>query len=155
MLKEKIIKQTAAKQTVEKSGEVPKVLHRRTEAPENITKSPQNIYICINASIIKAVFGITHFINEPKEAQPSSEEKLINIYETIPKKIDARTMPVTSVLPARLKYSNISRPEAKPAPITSPIKTDETSNTFFNITNPFMLLNFMKQTVKIEPGAAL
>ena len=71
-----------------------------------------------------------------KSRQPRASDIRITMYAISAKKTAASTIPVQSRTELRLKYSKISRPEANPAPMTSPIYTNAVSNVVFNVLPP-------------------
>ena len=123
--KEKKMKQTMARKVVPQTGGTFSTVSAKAPQADIITKKPQNIKADIKNLIYGASFPETSPISSSKVDRLCFRDIAIVMQLIAPKLMAAITRPVQSVCEGMLKYSKISRPEAKPAPITRPMKTDE------------------------------
>jgi len=131
--KERTVKQSALRDTAPSQNGSFRVEAKRVPEAESIIKKPQNIKMFIKAFITDANFGETQRMKSSKVSIFVRVEIFIIIYIRTPKKIPAVMIPKREPFPGRVKYSKISLPEAKPAPITSPINTAHKLRIFFTI----------------------
>ena len=136
--KEKKMKQTKARKVVPQMGGMLRTVSAKAPQADIITKKPQNIKADIKSLIYGASFPETNSISSSNVDRLFFRDIVIVMQLIAPKLMDAMTGPVQSVCEGMLKYSKISRPEANPAPITRPIKTDEMLRICFIRTMTFL-----------------
>ena len=118
---------TKKQRTLRESTPSPKgrerVFLKSVPLADNITKYPQNIKAAIKIFIMGAAWDAVSSKNSSKVETPAFLARVIIIYASSEKHSVARIIPKELERDGMLKYSKISRPEAKPAPMTSPIYT--------------------------------